>query len=362
MLERLRRLVVWLYPRAWRDRYGEEFTALLEDAPARWRDLPDLTKGAFAMQLQLQSWKTVALMGAVGLIVAAGVTLRQPPSFTSVARIHATDARVVPFLSIHALSRPALKELVDNFKLYESDRLRLPMEDILNGMRHDIRVEVDPDDAGVFTIQFHYPDAEKARAVTSGLVAQYMFENQLQSRKSNLVASTLEQVRPPDLSGPQRSYSRWILLWGLALGLLAGLIVRQPLRRTLKLAGFTLAGLIIAAAPFYLIQSRFMSTATVVAKGAIGTPQVDVKVDEIPMPGDSPRVYSLSAVKTDQRQAQRALQDAIRALDPEIKDVIAAPTYPSTPVSPNRLMPAFCGALAGVLYGMRRTRRQTVNA
>ena len=37
MLERLRRLIVLLYPRAWRNRYGAEFAALLEDAPARWR-------------------------------------------------------------------------------------------------------------------------------------------------------------------------------------------------------------------------------------------------------------------------------------------------------------------------------------
>ena len=364
MLKRIRKVIAGLYPRAWRDRYGEEFAALLEDSPARWRDLPDMTKGALAMQLQQQSWKTVALLGVAGLIAAAGwMAFLRPPNFTSVARIRATDAKVLPLLSIHALSRTVLAELVHNFKLYESDWLKLPMEDIVEGMRRDIRVETDPNDAAVFTVQFRYPDAQKAQGVTRALVAQFMFENQVQSAKSILVGSTLEQVSPPDLFDPKRVFSGSIVLGAMALGVIAGLIVRQPFRRTLKLAGFTLAGLIVVATPFYLVNSRFISTATVVLKGDVKVPQGDVQVQEIPMPAGSPgRVYRMSAIRTDRFQAQRALVETLSKIPFESNEVIESPSLPYFPISPNRLVPALCGAIAALLYGLRRTRPSAVIA
>ena len=42
----LARRIIWLYPRAWRARYADEMIALLDQSPARWRDVVDLASGA----------------------------------------------------------------------------------------------------------------------------------------------------------------------------------------------------------------------------------------------------------------------------------------------------------------------------
>ena len=50
----MRRLALWvarLYPRRWRARYGEEFGALLEQAPLTWRTVLDVFSGALRMRI-----------------------------------------------------------------------------------------------------------------------------------------------------------------------------------------------------------------------------------------------------------------------------------------------------------------------
>jgi len=46
--------ILRLYPRAWRERYGDELLALLEDRPPSPLDLIDLTRGAFDARLHPQ--------------------------------------------------------------------------------------------------------------------------------------------------------------------------------------------------------------------------------------------------------------------------------------------------------------------
>lgn len=42
------RWLLRLYPHAWRERYGDEFAALLEQSPATWRTLADVVRAAGA--------------------------------------------------------------------------------------------------------------------------------------------------------------------------------------------------------------------------------------------------------------------------------------------------------------------------
>lgn len=46
--------ILRLYPRAWRERYGDEVTALLEERPASWLDHADLIRGALDAHLHPQ--------------------------------------------------------------------------------------------------------------------------------------------------------------------------------------------------------------------------------------------------------------------------------------------------------------------
>jgi hypothetical protein len=66
---------VRLYPARWRERYGPEFDALLEDMNPEFGDLLNVVKGALLMQIK---WSSVPLMatacGLLGIMVAALVS------------------------------------------------------------------------------------------------------------------------------------------------------------------------------------------------------------------------------------------------------------------------------------------------
>jgi hypothetical protein len=71
-----------LYPRAWRDRYGDEMAVLIEVAPLRRRDRVDLVRGALDAWLHPAARSRVpalaALLGGGFWTVAAAAVLFQP--------------------------------------------------------------------------------------------------------------------------------------------------------------------------------------------------------------------------------------------------------------------------------------------
>jgi len=83
--------ILRLYPRAWRERYGDELAALLEEHPASLADQLDLIRGALDARLHPQvpgtevvpeqeipmSQKLLALLAAIGGVawIAAGATM-----------------------------------------------------------------------------------------------------------------------------------------------------------------------------------------------------------------------------------------------------------------------------------------------
>ena len=76
--------LVGLYPRWWRDRYGDEMRALLELAPARRGDRVDLARGALDAWLHpprpsLVPAAAALLGGGLWTVVAAGVVAQPVP-------------------------------------------------------------------------------------------------------------------------------------------------------------------------------------------------------------------------------------------------------------------------------------------
>ena len=67
-------LAARLYPRAWRERYSDEFEALLEDYNPGWREFANVFGGAIKMQVMNGSlyWKAMAAMAVAGAVVGAG--------------------------------------------------------------------------------------------------------------------------------------------------------------------------------------------------------------------------------------------------------------------------------------------------
>jgi hypothetical protein len=65
-------LAASLYPRSWREEYGEEFSGLLEEVQPTWRVFGNVLRGAISMQLTRNTnWLKVAgAMAAAGAVVA----------------------------------------------------------------------------------------------------------------------------------------------------------------------------------------------------------------------------------------------------------------------------------------------------
>ena len=86
-MKRLRHAAVRLYPRAWRERYGEEFAALLDDRPPCWRDVVDITTGALVMHMSRLTLVPVAFACAGGLVGTA-LSFTTAPVYASSSLVH----------------------------------------------------------------------------------------------------------------------------------------------------------------------------------------------------------------------------------------------------------------------------------
>jgi LPS O-antigen subunit length determinant protein (WzzB/FepE family) len=87
-MKRLMRLAARLYPRAWRQRYGAELDALLDEMSPSWRDVVNVVQGALSMQATQLG--VVAALAATGALVGIVVAINSPDRYTSTAvvRVH----------------------------------------------------------------------------------------------------------------------------------------------------------------------------------------------------------------------------------------------------------------------------------
>src|ERR1700722_18473973 len=78
-MRRALKALISLYPKTWRNRYQNEFCALLDDVPPTWRTLFNVFGGALKMQMTAWSpWKIVAAFAVVGAIAAIAFSLAIP--------------------------------------------------------------------------------------------------------------------------------------------------------------------------------------------------------------------------------------------------------------------------------------------
>ena len=301
-----------LYPRRWREEYGEEFRGLLDDLEPSWRVLGDVVRGAMAMQMRRGTawWKLAAGLAAAGALAAGAISFRAlPAQYVSRAVMQmrpapdplrpaspeALEARAADRLAqmdLDVLSRSNLAGLIQKLDLYRRERYQMPMEDIVQKMRGDIRIETLPVDAPglkpiVVRISFAYPDRGKAQETTQALAAQFAQHNAMVNRsraslyeyfwRDEARAGRVRTVPPPPVgedlavvspaSLPESAVNPNRVGWvaagfgaGTLLGLLAAL-ARQRKRGGWLLAASAAAGLTLALAASFLLPDRFTSTA-----------------------------------------------------------------------------------------------------
>jgi len=301
----VRRWIAWaarLYPRPWRERYGEEFSALLKDAPADWRQLADVMWAGLAVRMADGTTyiKVAGGLALIGAIAALAGSYAVPQRYVSSAILRiapvADAGRNVPpevlqreaddharELRSLTLARDTLIGIIrkPELNLYPAEREILPLEDVAeNIVARDVSILPIklPDGRGkAFRVSFAYPDPEKARAVVAALIAEAQRENADMNRNTDIQWRTvwsepvpfserLDVVSlptlPAELSEPRRS----IFLacgagGGVLLGLMAVLLWRHP-KAGLRVAAWGLAGCGVAGALSFLIAERYTCRAS----------------------------------------------------------------------------------------------------
>ena len=208
-MKQLVRLLIRLYPANWRERYGEEFEALLEDSSPDRRAILDLLKGAIKMQLSIPAFPKLALVLSIaGILTGLAISFAFRPVYVSEAEMRVGEA----FLSsapsaVHSnprehlmrmeqeiLSRTSLKNIIQDprLDLYPEERASMPLEDVIEKMRKEgIRIRIDAagrigvDDLA-FSVGFAYPDRLKAQHTVQALITRFQDANLDSQRKAQM--------------------------------------------------------------------------------------------------------------------------------------------------------------------------------
>jgi LPS O-antigen subunit length determinant protein (WzzB/FepE family) len=195
------RFLIQLYPATWRQRYGEEFQALVEDSAPSFSAYFDLMKGAIKMRLTTPSFPKLALMLSVaGMLAGWGISFLVAPTYISQATLQIASKQVsettgkptvnqelterIGQMQQEILSRTSLSSIITDprLNLYREERANTPIEDVIETMRNqDIRITIDspPGErrAAAFTIAFAYRDRTKAHDTVQALITKFQDAN-----------------------------------------------------------------------------------------------------------------------------------------------------------------------------------------
>jgi uncharacterized protein involved in exopolysaccharide biosynthesis len=280
MMHPLTKLAANLYPRWWRDRYGEEFAALLEEARPGLGGTLDVLKGALAMRLSTPwSWKPILFCAVLGPIIGLAVTYVMTPQYSSSAVVSIRPPQdpttkesgasidivdEINQLSREVMSRTQLMNFIRNFDLYRLERNQMPNEDVLELMRGNIHISAAPAIVGgravpAFQVSFQYTDPRASQKVVNALVSGYLdtnvkarYRETYQRGQPLPPGPTMEVLDPASLpTNPSYPQRKDFAAVGLGSGILLGALVTLALyfRRKLQPAGAEFASLPEGADP-----------------------------------------------------------------------------------------------------------------
>ncbi len=218
-MRNLIRFAAWLYPRRWRERYGVEFDALLEDVRPGWREFASVLKGALGMQIT-HFGAMAACFAVAGAIVAGLVSWRMPNQYISTATVNFSPAEAmkeeIPALVVRSTSRSSLVAILKKHNLYDRELTEKPLEELIERMR--LRIRIHPVGDAAFSVAFRDHDPATARRVTQDLLSGLM--------ASNVAGLTLNVLDPANLPTRPSSPNRVTIYGtGIAIGALTGAVV-----------------------------------------------------------------------------------------------------------------------------------------
>ncbi len=185
-MRQLLKLLVRLYPSAWRKRYGQEFEVLLDDVKPSLGYAADICLGAFKMQLKNSSWiQIVLLCAAAGAFLGIALSFRTPVKYESEAMFFVTapskiSQDQIPYnLGEKALSDDTLATIIRQHNLYPNLKQQASASKAISEMRRSIHLLPTPNGAGDsatnnFVLRFDYLDPTVAKTVNDELVRAIM--------------------------------------------------------------------------------------------------------------------------------------------------------------------------------------------
>jgi capsular polysaccharide biosynthesis protein len=245
-MKRVMRFLVRLYPSSWRNRYGVEFNALLEEPTLTAGDTFDIFWGA--LKMQMTPWglgRVTFLCSVAGILVAAAVSFMVPVHYESQAIFTAAPAdettrRVLSSVEQSVVSRESLASVIKEHNLYSRERTHLAFEEVIDEMKRNIHVYPAPvassgkQDSLKFVVQFDYSDGRVAQQANEDLAGRFIKGNFEMAPRLNS-HTTLQLPELPSLplrpASPDRTQFSVV---GLLVGLLTGLTfaILLGLRRT----------------------------------------------------------------------------------------------------------------------------------
>ncbi len=205
--------LIWLYPRAWRRRYGVELAALVEDAGTGWGDLLNVAGAGLRMRVA-SLWPLVA-----GALVGVGVTFWMTPFRVSSWAIGAVGHELKQDqLERISLRNTELAKVIEKHALMVTERQWLPQPFVVCLFRQAITIK-----ARDGFLETTYVGPEPNTRVALDLIGA--LNRDLFPRDGRGIVFS---VKNGDGDGePTRPYPVALPLFGAILGLAAGALGRQ---------------------------------------------------------------------------------------------------------------------------------------
>jgi hypothetical protein len=227
------KFLLWLYPSAWRNRYGDEFEALLEDQTLHAQDIFDVLWEALKMRVPARDLVRIVIpCGLAGLLVALTIASSAPPRYVSEtvmtvrsrlnSRIcedqsdvpmglqgtskgvcdepaRSVDQRVRDEI-LPAFDRDFLVLVIEEMNLYSRERARMPMDRVVDKMQASIHLIPEKGARAssymhAYDIDFEYSDPGVAQQVNQLLVSQAI-ESSVKSMVAARSKSTMSAIAP----------------------------------------------------------------------------------------------------------------------------------------------------------------------
>lgn len=259
-MRRLQKFIASLYPPKWRARYGDEFNALLEQIEPRPGELMNLFTGAVGMHMTEWSYLRFAVVfGVAGLLGGLVIQVAVPAQYQSLGLIAIPSQQKWVVAKQRVFSRGILKTVIEDNNLYGNERLREPLEDVIEKMRgKDLKSKVTS--SSEVTLAFTYPD---------GAAAQKTIQNLMSLVESDPEFRTLSGAGAPSRVSPNRlqllsMYVGTALLLGL--GTAGAVRMHRNTLRTLGRYGL-IAGVLFSAGSL-IIADQYTSSAVVMCADA----------------------------------------------------------------------------------------------